>query len=173
MNLGKRIMVIGSSGSGKSTTARRIGEITGLPVFHMDNLWWLPGWQPRDPDEMYAMHTDIIAQPEWVFDGNYSSTRDERMQRADTVIFLDFHRTTCLWRVIKRRAMYHGKSRPDMTKGCHEKLDWQLIKMIWGHQKKRAGKLAWLAEIPPPKQVFHLKGNRAVKKFLQEIAREP
>jgi len=169
MNLGQRIMIMGSSGSGKSTMARKLGERLSLPVFYMDNLWWLPGWQPRDPDEMYAMHTDIIAQPEWVFDGNYSKAIDERLARADTVIFLDFTRYICVWRVLKRRVMYHGKSRPDMTKGCNETLDWEFIKLVWSYPRKRARKLAWLSEIEPPKQVYHLKGSRAVKKFLAEL----
>ncbi|MCL2445942.1 MAG: hypothetical protein FWD06_04155 [Oscillospiraceae bacterium] len=167
MNLGQRIMVFGSSGSGKSTMARRIGEATGLPVVHMDTIWWEPGWVSRPRDEVYAMHAAAIAEPAWVFDGNYSSTRDERMQRADTVIFLDFNRFTCLCRVLKRRVMFHGKTRPDLTEGCPEKIDLAFLKFVWVHfPRKRPGVLTWLAEIPPHKQVFHLKGRCAVKRFL-------
>ena len=172
MNLGKRIMVMGSSGSGKSTMAKRLGEATGLPVTHLDSISWLPGWVEA-PKEAFAEKLREIVQGEaWIIDGNYRSwALDERLERADTIIFLDFSRYTCLLRAIKRRIMYHGKTRPDMGEGCPEKLDKWLVRWIWGYPKRSRGKtLAWLAEIQPPKQVIHLKGNRAVKKFLHGLS---
>ncbi|MCL2195103.1 MAG: hypothetical protein FWB76_04040 [Oscillospiraceae bacterium] len=92
------------------------------------------------------------------------------MQRADTIIFLDFNRYTCLYRAFKRRVMYAGKSRPCMTEGCNEKIDWKFVQWIWTWPKRvRSGYLAWLAQIPPSKQVFHLKGRRAVRNFLAQL----
>ncbi|MCL2195104.1 MAG: hypothetical protein FWB76_04045 [Oscillospiraceae bacterium] len=70
MNLGSRIMVMGSSGAGKSTLARQLGEHLGLPAVHMDTFWWQPGWVSRPLDEVYALHAAAIAEPAWVFDGN-------------------------------------------------------------------------------------------------------
>ena len=170
MDLGKRIMVMGSSGSGKSTLAKRLGEITGLPVIHMDTIYWQPGWVAAPADEVYERAIAAADRPEWVFDGNHAKSRDYRMERADTVIFLDFNRFTCLLRAVKRRIMYAGKTRPDMGEGCNERLTWWLITWIWGYPKRSRGKtLAWLAEIQPPKQVYHLKGNRAVRDFLRSL----
>jgi len=171
MNLGSRIMVMGSSGSGKSTMAQRLGELTGLPVTHLDTLSWRPGWVEAPKDEFERELRAVIAQPEWVIDGNYQKwALNERLERADTVIFLDFNRYTCLYRAFKRRVMFHGKSRPDMTEGCKERITWWLVKWIWGYPRRTRGKtLAWLAGIAPPKQVFHLKGSRAVRRFLEKF----
>jgi len=170
MDIGKRVMVMGSSGSGKSTMAKRLGELTGLPVVHMDTIWWKPGWVSRPRDEVYAMHATAIAEPEWVFDGNYSSTHEERLARADTVIFLDFNRFVCLFRVIKRWLKHYGKQRPDITEGCPEKIDLPFLWFVFTHfPRKRKQLLSWLANIQPPKQAFHLKGNRAVRRFLQSL----
>ena len=173
MDLGQRIMIMGGSGSGKSTIARQIGELLNLPVVHMDTIWWQPGWVATPKEEAYARSMAAADAPEWVFDGNMSKTRDYRLARADTVIYLDFNRCICLWRVMKRRVMYHGKSRPDMTQGCNEKIDWEFLKFVWSYPKRSRGQtIAWLNEIKPPKQVVQLKGRRAVKRFLQQLTEE-
>jgi len=171
VNLGKRIMVMGSSGSGKSTMARQLGEALGLPVVHGDTLSYQPGWVQTPRDELERTFRAVAAQREWVIDGNYRKRAFEyRFERADTVIFLDFNRFTCLYRVFKRRVMYHNKTRPDMGKGCNERITWWLAKWIWTYPKRTRGSvIAWLGEIKPPKQVYHLKGSRAVREFLREI----
>ena len=170
MDLGKRIMVIGSSGSGKSTMAKRLGERTGLPVIHMDAIYWQPGWVATPADEVYERATAAADRPAWVFDGNHSKSRDYRMERADTVIYLDFSRFTCVWRVLKRWIRNYGKTRPDMGEGCPEKIDLDFLKFVWGHSPRlRKSVPPWLATIQPPKQVYHLKGNRAVRDFLRSL----
>ena len=169
MDLGKRIIVKGSSGSGKSTLAARLGEITGLPVVHLDALSWNPGWVATPKEKMDELAREEAAKPEWIFDGNYNATIDYRTERADTVIYIDFNRYTCLLRAIRRRIKYHGKTRPDIGEGCPERLSWWLVTWIWGYPKRsRKVELQRLASVKPPKQVFHLKGNKAVRRFLRE-----
>jgi len=170
-DLGGRIMVMGSSGSGKSTLAMRLGGITGLPVVHIDCLFWKPGWVESPKDELDAKVRAAADGPAWIIDGHFKRTLGYRLERADTVIFLDFNRCVCLWRVLKRWMKYYGKSRPDMTQGCHEKIDLPFLKWIWDYSKNvRVDTLAWLAEIQPPKRVVILKGNRAVKGFLAGVS---
>ncbi|MCL2299971.1 MAG: AAA family ATPase [Firmicutes bacterium] len=171
MDLGNRIMVMGSSGSGKSTMARRLGEFTGLPVTHLDSISWLPGWVEAPKEEFAEKLREIVRGEAWIIDGNYKKwALDACLERADTVIYLDFSRYVCLFRAFKRRVMFRNKTRPDMGEGCPERITWWLVTWIWGYPKRARGKtLARLAEIQPPKQVIRLKGNRAVKKFLHEI----
>jgi len=171
MDLGSRIMVMGSSGSGKSTIAKRLGELTGLPVVHLDSISWLPGWVEAPKDQFEQRLREIVQSEAWIIDGNYRSwALAERLERADTIIFLDFSRTICLLRAFKRRIMYHGKTRPDMGEGCNERITWWLVKWIWGYPKRARGStLEWLAEIEPPKQVYCLKGNHAVRDFLRSL----
>ena len=114
---------------------------------------------------------EIARGEAWIIDGNYRSwALDARLERADTVIFLDFSRTTCLLRALRRWIKYYGQTRPDLGEGCPEKIDMWLVKWIWGYPKRARGKtLEWLAGIGPPKQVVHLRGNRAVRVFLRSL----
>ncbi|WP_223265352.1 hypothetical protein [Nostoc sp. 'Peltigera membranacea cyanobiont' 210A] len=104
-------------------------------------------------------------------DGNYSGTLDVRLPVADTVIFLDFPRLLCLSRVIKRRFIYAGKSRPDMASDCPERLNWEFIKYIWSYPIiRRPGILEKLSQLTPNQQVIILNKSREVREFLQNIS---
>ena len=98
----KRVLIIDSSGAGKSTLARKLGEKTGLPVVHLDEHFWLPGWQQIREDDFDRWLSDVLVEPEWIMDGNYNRTLERRLAFADTVIFLRLNRWRCLWRVLKK-----------------------------------------------------------------------
>lgn len=171
MNLGKRIMIMGSSSSGKSTMAKCLGELTGLPVVHLDRLYWNPGWVATPDEELREKILKAADEPMWIMDGNNSKTRDYRLERADTVIYLDFNRYICLFRAIKRFLKNYGRTRYDVGEGCPERLSFDLVKFIvWTYPRARNSIITWLSEINPSKQVFHLKGNKSVKKFLKEVS---
>jgi adenylate kinase family enzyme len=127
----QRIAVIGCAGSGKSTFARRLGERLGVSVTHLDALYWRPGWAETPKDEWRETVARLVADERWLIDGNYGGTLDLRLETADTVIYLDLPRRVCLWRVVKRWAMYGRRSRPDMAEGCRERLDPRFLKWIW------------------------------------------
>jgi adenylate kinase family enzyme len=128
----QRVLVIGPCGAGKSTLARALGARLGLPVFHMDQLNWQPGWVESSKDEIRARLRDILAADRWLIDGNYGGTLVPRLKRADTVIYLDYPIGLCLARVLRRIWVYRGRTRPDMTEGCPERFDlaflWYLIR---------------------------------------------
>lgn len=85
----KRGAIIGSGGAGKTTLARMLGAKTGIPVVHLDRLYWNAGWVPA-PHEMWLERQREVLEGEcWIIDGNYGSTLDLRLAAADTVIFLD------------------------------------------------------------------------------------
>ena len=119
----KKIIVIGSGGAGKSTFSKRLGEILGIEVIHLDRLYWLPNWQEVPQDEWHRIVEEVISRDSWVMDGNYSATREMRIRACDTVIFLDIPRRVCMYRILKRTLIYHGQSRPDMPSGCNERFD--------------------------------------------------
>ena len=119
----QRLLVIGSPGAGKSTLARALAARSGLPLVHLDQLHWLPGWTERNRDESRAELAGVLAQDRWIIDGNYGSILAMRLARADTVVWLDYPTHLCFWRVLKRWWRYRGTNRPDMTEGCPERLD--------------------------------------------------
>ncbi|MET3576327.1 adenylate kinase family enzyme [Bhargavaea ullalensis] len=104
-----RIMLIGSGGAGKSTLARKLGERLGIDVHHLDALLWKPGWELTTRDEQRKIQSGLFDGKRWIVDGNYGATMDERLQAADTVIFLDMPRRLCLYRILKRRIRSTGR----------------------------------------------------------------
>lgn len=124
----KQVLLIGAGGSGKSTLAKRLAAKTGLPLIHLDAIFWRPGWK-QTPESEWVTTVDRLAQrPEWIMDGNFGGTLELRLSACDTVILLDTSPWLCLWRVIERRLRYAGRSRPEMAPGCHERLD---ARFLW------------------------------------------
>jgi adenylate kinase family enzyme len=169
----KRILVIGSGGAGKSTFARELGAILGLPVIHLDKVYWRPGWEKPSKTEWARTVDGLIAQHEWIMDGNFGGTLPQRVKRADAIILLDVSRWVCLWRVAKRFVKYRGRHRPDMTPGCHERFDREFIKWIWHYpSKSRPAKLALLSVTGPEQRVVILHSTREARRFLEDTERE-
>ena len=87
-----RIVVVGPGGAGKSVLARKMGERLGLPVIHLDALYWRPGWVQTPKDEWKAKVRELLSGERWIIDGNYGGTAGLRMAAADTIVLLDFPR---------------------------------------------------------------------------------
>src|ERR1700750_1180183 len=100
-----RILVMGSSGSGKSTFARRLSAITGIPMVSVDALFWRPGWVEPDRAEFHARLTEAAQQPRWIMDGNFTSHLVElRRDACDTLIWFDLPRAACMIGILTRIA---------------------------------------------------------------------
>jgi adenylate kinase family enzyme len=119
----RRIMVFGGPGAGKSRFAQRAAVRLGVPVIHIDQLFWLPGWQQRPREDFAARVARAVAADGWVFDGNNTGTFALRADRADLMVFLDPPRRVRLWRVVRRAVLGLGQVRPDMAPGCPERID--------------------------------------------------
>ena len=82
----RRVIVVGTSGSGKTTFARRLAEILDVPHFELDQLHWGPNWTPKDMAEFRQLTEAAVAGERWVIDGNYSKVQDiiwSRQLRGD------------------------------------------------------------------------------------------
>ena len=127
----QRVLVIGSPGAGKSTFARQLAGATGLPLVHLDQAYWSPGWVEPEKDDWAKTVERLIAEPAWVMDGNYGNTLARRLERADTVVMLDLPRWRCLLRVFTRILRHYGRTRADMTPGCPEHFSWKFLIYVW------------------------------------------
>lgn len=164
----KRVLVIGPGGSGKSTFARRLGQILGIEVKHLDSFYWRSGWTKPSNEDWIKTVNDLISRDSWIIDGNFGGTLPLRVERCDTVIFLDMPRLLCLWRITKRRITYRKRSRPDMAEGCHEKLDLEFIRWVWNYpNRSRPRVIKLLNENKAAKTIVWLRSNDDVERFLK------
>ena len=167
-----RIMVIGCCGAGKSTLSFQLVDHFDLPLFHLDQLFWKPGWIESERDEWIAKHQEVIDQDRWIIDGNFKSTMSERLERADLVICMDLPRWKCLWGVLKRWFQHRGKTRPDMNEGCKERLDWEFTKYVWDfHRDQRPGLLKQLAKFEN-KKIHLVRSRKEANSLLKAIISE-
>lgn len=165
-------MVIGQPGSGKSTFARRLGAKTFLPVFHIDHIHWKSGWIEREPAEKSQMSLDVIAKPQWIFEGGHSKTWPQRLERADTLIWLDLPLGVRARRVLWRTLRYYGRTRPDLPEGCPEQISIEFWAWIWRTRKTaRANMQALYDSMPKDKTKFRFTNQSQVNTYLSNLGK--
>ena len=164
-------MVLGGAGSGKSTTARRLGDRFGLPVVHVDHMYWAPGWTERPRDETDRLARAAAEAEAWVFDGNHLRSADHRAARADLIVFLDLPLHIRLFRILWRSWRFRGETRPDMAQGCPEQWpDRAFLRFVLGYGRDgRRRTLAFLERWRDKVPVAHLESPRAVRAFLADL----
>ena len=166
----ERVIIIGCGGAGKSTLARMLGEKTGLPVVHLDRIWWEPGnWQHISQEEFDRRLAAELQKPRWILDGNFNRTIEARLDACDTVIYLDYPRLVCVKNWLGRVIRNWGKARPDMGEGCAEWIDPDFVKWIWNFNKKNRARYYELLNSAEGKKVVILKSRRQTERFLGSL----
>lgn len=166
----KRIMILGCCGAGKSTFAKKLGKLTNLEVIHLDQHYWKPNWTESDPDEWTKVVQTLAQKPAWIMDGNYGGTIDLRIPRADTIIYLDYSTTKCLWRITKRIIKYKGQQRPDMSVGCNERFDLEFYHYVATFNLiRRKSLLKKLEKIQDQKNILIFKNDQETEKYLNAL----
>ncbi len=123
----KKVIVIGCSGSGKSVFARSFAKLSGLPLYHLDKIWWREDGTNVSREEFDVRLGEILEKDEWIIDGNYRRTMERRMDACDTVIFFDLPTEVCIEGIKARR----GKPREDMPwKGAGDSDDPEFMEFV-------------------------------------------
>jgi len=171
----QRILVMGSSGSGKSTFSKRLSAITGIPMVSVDALYWKPGWVESGKDEFHERLSAAARQPRWIMDGNFTSHLVElRRDACDTLIWFDLPRVTCVVGILTRVAKSYGQVRPEMAEGCPEKIDLEFFRYVWTFRERIRPKLLAYFEGLRPDQTFITFTSRAqADRYLSDLARAP
>ena len=163
----RRVLIVGNSGGGKSTLATKLGAKLGLPVIHLDVLFWRPGWVESDDDVFRARQAEALSADAWVCDGNFGGTWDLRMPLADTIVWIDQPPLLCLWRALWRIVIYRDGARPDMAEGCHESIDLKFYAFILTFNRKVRPRLeAALAQHGGHARIVRLRSDREIAAFL-------
>jgi adenylate kinase family enzyme len=167
----ERILVMGSSGSGKSTFARRLSAITGLPMVSLDALFWKSGWIPSDDNEFDQRVMAAAHQPRWIMDGDFTSHAGElRRSLADAVIWFDLPTRTCMTGIISRIFTSYGRVRPEMAPGCPEKIDLEFVHYVWTYRRvKRPKMLRYFAGLRPEQALICFTDRAQADQYLANI----
>jgi len=151
----KRVLILGRGASGKSTLARRLGEITGLPVVELDKVFWRPGLAAMPRDEWVAAQDGLVEKDEWILDGDLgkSDAVEVRLRAADTIIFLDFSLWCCAHRAFRR---------------SRERIDfwWWLLSYRW---LSRPVLLKAIADYAPSAELRVFRNPASLQRFLDRL----
>lgn len=161
----RRILILGSSGAGKSRFAKRLCSLLGTEPLHLDALFWRPGGRPSPQSEWRLRLADLVQRDAWVMDGTYESTLDLRLPRAQAILYLEESRVTCLWRVLCRTA------RPSESHG--QRVDLGLARYIWRFAAvTRCQVLALIRENHRDEALLMLRGSKRIGAFLCALESE-
>lgn len=173
----RRVRVVGTSGAGKSTFARRLARALDAPYVELDEVFWGPGWVKRDAEEARADLRARTAGDRWVTDGNWESRLDGVLDDADVIVWLDHPRRVVmtrvvrrtLWRGLTRRTLWHG-NRESLANLRHTDPHRNVVLWAWHHHATVVERYALRAQAPGS-DVVRLRGPRAAELGLRALER--
>jgi len=162
--MAQRILIVGSCAAGKSTLGTALAARLGLPLVHLDQHFWRPGWVEPSTEEWRGQVTGLVDADRWVMDGNYGGTLDLRLPRADLIVLLDQPRRRTLYRAVRRRVL---RDRVDELDGSPERITWGFLKWIWDYPVRgRRILLDRIDEYAPTTTFVRLRGPKEVAAWL-------
>lgn len=150
----ERIAIIGISGVGKSVCGRRLAALTGLPLYHMDQLFWRGNWALVPEAEYLEKHAELIKKERWIIEGYVDEAMAERLSRADMIIYLDYSGLRAAWQVFRRWLMHRKVARPELHADARERL------RLWTFWK-----VLTRMERIPTEAAIKIAGNRNLQRF--------
>lgn len=167
----KKIVIIGSSGAGKSTFARLLGSLLSINrVVHLDRVFWKRGWKEKPRDARVDILQRLVGEQQWIIEGSYLSSSDSRLEAADTIIFLDMFPLLCLWRIILRHSKYRKRPRRDIPDGCTDRISPLLLLKVLTFPFLGRRELEKKLRTFSHKTVIRLRSRKEVEGFLAGIA---
>ena len=157
-----RVLVIGCPGSGKSTFSRALAEKTGLPLIHLDQLYWNADRTTVEKQVFRRRLQDALEGESWIIDGDYASTMELRLQRCDTVFFLDYPEEVCLSGVRDRV----GKLRADLP-WTETGVDEELIGVVRNYRRDKRPVVLDLLQRYADKEIHVFTSRREAAAFLE------
>ena len=173
---GQRFSVIGTSGSGKTTTASQIARRLGIPHVELDALHWDPDWTPAPLDIFRERVAQALSGDTWAVDGNYGKVRDIVWSRADTIVWLDYRLTVIMWQLVQR-TLRRSISQEELWGGNRESLCRALFSresiLLWALQTYRRRQREYPILFDEPEYahliIVHLRSPRDARAWLSSL----
>jgi len=172
----RRVVVIGTSCSGKTTLARRAAGILGVPHIELDAIHWLPEWQERPTEEFRELTALAVTADHWVVDGNYRQVRDIVWARATSVIWLNYLFPLVIWRALSRtisrsvggQVLYSGnKESLRMAFLSRDSIIWWVITTY--HRRRREYPVLFQNQEFRHLNIIELRKQREADAFLSSL----
>lgn len=166
----KRVAVVGSPGTGKTTFSLKLAAKTELPLLHLDRYYHDKNHNYENDREAWIKRVEELTdKSEWIIDGNYRSTFPLRFSRADTIVFLDYPRWRAIRGVYKRRFQYRDKLRSDMPEGWEEKVPLDFFMFVWRFNKKYRPDIINELESKHGKKVIVFRSPKDADRYLKML----
>lgn len=166
----RRVAVVGSPGTGKTTFSRKLAELAGLPLIHLDFYYHDKTHNyENDRDAWIKRVEELTAGSTWVIDGNYRSTFQLRFGRADTIIFLDYPRWRAIKGIYRRRFQYRNKLRDDMPEGWRENISPGFFMFVWRFNRKYRTDIVTALNDDHSKKVVVFRSPKDANKYLSSL----
>ena len=162
--IGNRILILGCPGSGKSTLARALAARTGLPLIHLDNIWWRADGTHISREAFDQALDALLRGEKWIMDGDYSRTYEVRLRAADTAIFLDYPESVCMDGIVARV----GQKRPDIP-WTESTLDPELVALVRNYARDDRPALLSLLQKYPEKRSLIFTSREEADRWLSEL----
>jgi len=164
----RRILVLGSSGSGKSYFSSRLAQVLGIRLIHLDAYFWKPNWRATPRDEWNAILAELIAADSWIMDGTYEQTLPLRVSPAEVLIVINSSRLACLGRVLWRKMTDDGPRRKDAPP--KQPIDWKFIAYIWRYPSRtRPVVRECIQQHGKENRVVCVNGPRGANRLLKQV----
>jgi len=158
----QKVIIIGCPGSGKSTFGKKLNKVTGIPLYHLDMMYWNEDKTTVGKEIFLDRLQNVLSSPEWIIDGSYGSTMEMRLKECDTVFFLDYPTDICLEGVRERR----GKPRSDMPWFETDAVDEEFISFIENFNNESRPQIMELLEKYSDKDIIVFHSREESEQFL-------
>lgn len=163
----KKVIVIGCPGSGKSTFSRKLNQLTDIPIYYLDMIFHRPDKTIVSTEEFDAKLQEILAKDEWIMDGNYDRTLRRRLEKCDTVFWLDYPLELCLKGIEERR----GTKRVDMP-WIETEPDYEFIEYVKNFKKDKYPIIESTLEQVKGKEIHIFKLREEADEYLEKLEKQ-
>ena len=164
----KRISIVGGPGTGKTTLADKLSLLLNLPAIHLDGINYNANWEEIGKEKRDSIILEKIKQDEWIIDGNYSSTLQQRFESSDLVIWLDYSSFSIIKGVLSRYISNFNKEKQEIP-GCKERISWEFLKFMITFRRKGRKRIAENIDKISKEKVIIFYNRKDLNKWLENI----